>query len=82
LHILGFIAGALGASAIVVVVAVGSGFSGLAAVGTGAASLVLAQLFYVLWLAAMERAEARRRKATVSLPDTLPQKPTPVVQKS
>jgi hypothetical protein len=82
LHILSFIAGALGASAIVVVVAVGSGFSGLAAVGMGAASLVLAQLLYVLWLAAMERAEARRRKATVSLPDTLPQKPTPVVQKS
>ncbi len=82
MHILSFIAGALGASAIVVVVAVGSGFSGLAAVGMGAASLVLAQLLYVLWLAAMERAEARRRKATVSLPDTLPQKPTPVVQKS
>jgi hypothetical protein len=82
LHILSFIAGALGVSAIVVVVAVGSGFSGLAAVGMGAASLVLAQLLYVLWLAAMERAEARRRKATVSGPDTLPQKPTPVVQKS
>jgi hypothetical protein len=75
LHIVGFIAGALGASAVVVAVAIGARFSGWAALGLGAATFALAQVLYVIWVAGMVRAEARRRQAATGKPDSVPVKP-------
>jgi hypothetical protein len=63
LHVVSFILGSLGASAIVVGAALGAGFSGWPAVGLGAACFFLAQALYLVWLAGMARAEARRRNA-------------------
>ncbi len=82
MHIVGFIAGAIGVSAIVAAIAYGTGFSGWAAIGMGTASFVLAQILYVAWLAGMARAEARRRKSAAEKPDKAPAKPARrVVQK-
>jgi high-affinity Fe2+/Pb2+ permease len=83
LHIVGFVAGALAASAIAFAVALGGGFSGWAATGIGAACFVLAQVLYIIVLAGMERAEARRRKAADGASDTPAPKPgRSAVQKS
>jgi hypothetical protein len=83
LHIVGFIAGALGASAVVVAVAIGASFSGWAALGMGLATLVLAQVLYVVWVAGMARGEARRRKAAAGNSDSVPAKQNrTAVQKS
>jgi hypothetical protein len=82
LHIVSFILGALGASAMVVAVAYGSGFSGWPAIGMGAACFVLAQALYIVWLAGMARAETRRRKTEVGASDATSAKPNGgVVQK-
>jgi hypothetical protein len=82
LHVVSFIFGALGLSAIVVAVAHGAGFSGWSAFGMGAACFILAQALYLVWLAGMARAEARRRKAKVGGSDTPSPKPNSgVVQK-
>ncbi len=82
MHVVSFILGTLGFSAIVVVVANGAGFSGWPAFGMGAACFVLAQALYLVWLAGMARAESRRRKTKGSIPDTSSAKPTEgVVQK-
>jgi hypothetical protein len=62
LHIVSFILGALGVSAIVVAVAFGAGFSGWPAIGMGAAAFVLAQVLYVVWLAGMARGETKNPK--------------------
>jgi hypothetical protein len=83
LHIVGFVAGALTATAIVVAVAVGAGFSGWAAAGIGAACIVMAQVLYIIWLVGMERGEAHRRKAAGGTSDTPAPKPNhSAVQKS
>jgi hypothetical protein len=83
LHIVGFIAGAFAASAIVVAVAFGAGFSTWAAIGFGAASFGLAQALYIIWLVGMERAETRRRKAAAAGSESSPAKTNHnVVQKS
>jgi hypothetical protein len=83
LHIVGLIAGAVGASAVVVVVALAMGFSGWASIGLGLACFVLAQVLYVVWLAGMARAEARRRTSAAKGPNTTEPKPdSGVAQKS
>lgn len=82
MHIVSFILGAVGVSAVVVAVAHGAGFSGWPAFGMGAACFVLAQALYVVWVAGMARAEARRRKAAAGGPDASSPKPNSgVVQK-
>jgi hypothetical protein len=81
LHIVGFSLGALALSAIVVAVAYGAGFGGWAAIGLGGATFILAQALYLLWLAGMARAEAKRRKDDGAAPDAPKAKPNGVVQK-
>jgi sugar phosphate permease len=75
LHIAGFIAGAVCASVVVAVVAQTAGFAGWAAVGMGVACFGLAQILYVLLLAGMARAEARRQRFDSNLSETVPAKP-------
>lgn len=82
MHVVSFIFGTIGFSAIVVVVAHGAGFSGWPAFGMGAACFVLAQVLYLAWLAGMARAESRRRKTSGGAPDVPSPKPSSgVVQK-
>jgi hypothetical protein len=82
LHIVGFIAGALGASAVVIIIALQSGFSVWAAIGMGTACFVLAQFLYVILLAGMARVESRRRKSAAKGPEPVSSKPNGgVVQK-
>jgi hypothetical protein len=66
LQIVGFILGALGVAAIAAAVAYGAGFSGWHSIGMGAACFVLAQVLYIIWLAGMARAEARRKQSDAS----------------
>lgn len=82
MQIVGFVFGALGMSAIVVAVARAVGFAGWPAIGMGAACFVLAQVLYLVWLAGMARAEARRRKFEAGGSGTPTAKPADgVVQK-
>jgi hypothetical protein len=82
LHIISFVLGALGVSALVVAVANGAGFAGWPAFGMGAACFVLAQVLYLVWLAGMARAEAQRRKTSVGGAEPVSTKPNGgVVQK-
>jgi hypothetical protein len=74
LQIVGFILGALGVAAIAAAVAYGAGFSAWPAIGIGAASFVLAQVLYVVWLAGMARAEARRKQSDASGSATEPRR--------
>ncbi|MGL4237193.1 hypothetical protein [Tabrizicola sp.] len=82
MHVISFFFGAVGASVIVGLVAHGAGFSGWPAIGMGAACFVLAQVLYLVWLAGMARAEARRRKSEADGSDAAATKPNrSVVQK-
>jgi uncharacterized membrane protein len=80
LHIVGFIAGGLVASAVVFAVSWAVGLPGWGPFGMAVASFVLAQILYVLWLVLMARGEARRRRSATA--DSLPRKqPRSAVQK-
>ncbi len=62
MHIMGFFLGSVAFAAGVAAVGVVMGLSGWAAFGWAAASFVLGQLVYLVWVAAMAMAEARRSK--------------------
>jgi hypothetical protein len=82
LHIVAIVLGSFAISAAVVAVGVAMGFSGGAAFGLGVASFALAQGLYLVFVAAMARAERLRRQS--ARPDvSAPAKPgQSVVQKS
>ncbi len=62
MHIIGFVLGSLAMAAGVAGVSIAMGFSGWAAFGMAVASFVLAQLLYLVWVAAMALLQSRRSK--------------------
>lgn len=83
MHIIGFVLGTLCATAGAAMVAVAMGFPGSTVFKLAAASFVLAQLLYVVWVVAMAQIEARRRTLQGSDEGSAPSKPAQgVVQKS
>ncbi len=82
MHVLGLIAGAVCAAIGVAGAALGLGWGGWAAAGIGLATLVLAQMLYLGWIALAARAGARRRAAGSTAAGTRPAEPARrVVQK-
>lgn len=62
LHVVAVLAGVLLAACAVAVAALVRGMTGWAALGLAASTLIVAQLLYLVWIAAMASAEARRRR--------------------
>lgn len=62
MHIVLFLAGVVVATAAVVLAAWAAGLPGLAIFGLGAATLLVAQALYLVWIVGMAGAEARRRR--------------------
>lgn len=62
LHIVAVLAGIAGATLLVVLAAWAAGLSGWTVFGLGVGTLLLGQGLYLVWIAAMAAAEARRRR--------------------
>lgn len=69
MHIIAFIVGNVFALGFVVFAAIDQGFGPWPTVGLGAATLVLAQVFYLAWIAVMARNAARRAKPVEAPPN-------------
>ncbi|MCX7646479.1 MAG: hypothetical protein N2Z62_14445 [Rhodobacteraceae bacterium] len=68
MHVVAVLAGVILAAIAVAVAALVRGMAGWAALGLAASTIVAAQVLYLVWIAGMASAEARRRRRAAGAP--------------